>query len=195
MTTTTHSIRRWLPRLAALAAAFVGLVNIASALTPNMRWRGHALLDFEPVEAMKLFHALALPAGLALLLVAPYLVKRRHRAFQAALILMVALGIFDLLKGLDFEETAITWGVAAVLLAGRKAFQVRHDPITLRSALWRVPLLGALAVWRWPRLPPGPPRAIRRGRRCGPRRPICSSGKRARSASTATSPSFPSAST
>ena len=35
--------------LAALGAAIVGLVNIASALTPNIRWRGHLLLELEPV--------------------------------------------------------------------------------------------------------------------------------------------------
>src|SRR5579884_2466628 len=138
----------WLPRLAAAAAAFVGLVNVASALTPNIHWRGHLLLQLEPVAAMRLFHTLALPAGAALLLVAPYLAKRRRRAWQAAITLMLALGLFDLLKGLDFEETLITWGAAALLLPARGAFTVRHDPITLRSALWRVPLLalGGLAV-------------------------------------------------
>jgi lysyl-tRNA synthetase class 2 len=137
---------RWLPRLAALGATLVGLVNIASALTPNVRWRGHLLLGFEPVEAMRLFHALALPAGAALLLIAPYLLKRRHRAWQAALALMLVLGLFDLLKGLDFEETIITWTAAAILLAGRSAFAVRHDPVTLRSAIWRVPVLGSLGL-------------------------------------------------
>ncbi|HZU40626.1 MAG TPA: phosphatidylglycerol lysyltransferase domain-containing protein [Solirubrobacteraceae bacterium] len=137
---------RQLPLLAAFAAALLGAVNIASALTPNVRWRGHLLLQFEPVEWMRLFHALALPAGAALLLVAPYLAKRRHRAWQVAVVLMVALGCFDLLKGLDFEETVLTWAVAALLVAGRRAFAVRHDPVTLRSAVWRAPLLGLLAV-------------------------------------------------
>jgi lysyl-tRNA synthetase, class II len=142
------------PALAALGAALIGLINIASALTPNIRWRGHLLLEFEPLEAMRLFHALALPAGAALLLVAPYLLKRRQRAWHAAILLMLVLGVLDLLKGLDFEETALTWGVAGVLIFSRTAFTVRHDPITLRSALWRVPLLGllglaaaALATW------------------------------------------------
>jgi lysyl-tRNA synthetase class 2 len=144
----------WLPRLAAAAAACTGIVNIASALTPNIRWRGHLLLDFEPVTAIRLFHALALPAGTALLLVAPYLLKRRRRAWQAAIVLMLALGFFDLMKGLDFEETAVSWGAAALLLAGGGAFPVRHDPITVRSAAWRAPLLGlaglataAAATW------------------------------------------------
>ncbi len=150
----TPPTSRWLPRLAALAAALIGAVNVASALTPNIHWRGHFLLDYEPMEAIRLFHALALPAGAALLLVAPYLLKRRHRAWQAAILLMLALGCFDLLKGLDFEETAITWATAAALLIGRASFRVGHDPITLRSAIWRVPLLGVsglsavvLAAW------------------------------------------------
>ncbi len=142
----THRVSRGLPRLAAVAAGFVGLVNIASALTPNIRWRGRLLLHIEPVAAMRLFHALALPAGAALLMVSPYLLKRRRRAWQVAIVLMVALGLFDLLKGLDFEETAITWATAMVLFAGRAGFRVRHDPITLRSAVWRVPVLGAIAL-------------------------------------------------
>jgi lysyl-tRNA synthetase class 2 len=134
------------PAFAAIAAAFVGIVNIVSTLSPNIRWRGHLLLEFEPVEAIRLFHALALPAGVALLLVSPYLAKRRWRALESAVALMIALGLFDLLKGLDFEETILTWGVAAVLIASRHEFRVRHDPITLRSAIWRVPLLGLVGV-------------------------------------------------
>jgi lysylphosphatidylglycerol synthetase-like protein (DUF2156 family) len=60
----------------------VGAINVASALTPTIRWRSHLLLDFEPVEAMRLLHAIALPTGTALLLVAPYLHKRRRRACE-----------------------------------------------------------------------------------------------------------------
>jgi lysyl-tRNA synthetase, class II len=140
--TSTHA----LPRLAALGAALVGAINVGSTLTPNIRWRGHLLLQIEPVQAMRLFHALALPAGAGLLLVAPYLAKRRHRAWQAAILLMLALGVFDMLKGFDFEETLITWAAAVVLFFARSQFDVRHDPITLRSAVWRVPALGALGV-------------------------------------------------
>jgi lysyl-tRNA synthetase class 2 len=146
MSLVTERTSPWLPRLAAVGAAFVGLVNIGSALTPNIRWRGHLLLGYEPVEAIRLFHALALPAGAALLLVAPYLLKRRRRAWQLALVLMLALGLFDLLKGLDFEETLITWSAAAILGAGASAFNVRHDALTLSSAVWRVPLIGATGV-------------------------------------------------
>jgi lysyl-tRNA synthetase class 2 len=146
VSTLAHRYVRWTAPVAAAAAALVGLINVASALTPTIHWRGHLLLGYEPLAAMRFFHALAFPAGAALLLVAPYLAKRRRRAWQAAIALMLALGLFDLLKGLDFEETAITWGVAVFLLWGRASFRVRHDSITLRSASWRVPLLGAFGV-------------------------------------------------
>jgi lysyl-tRNA synthetase class 2 len=139
-------IAGWTPGLAAIAAALVGLVNVASTLTPDIRWRGHLLLDVEPVEAIRLFHAFALPGGLALLLVAPYLLKRRRRAWQAAIALMLALGALDLLKGLDFEETALSWLTAAILFCGREAFRVQHDRISLRSAVWRVPALGVCGL-------------------------------------------------
>ena len=137
---------RCTPALAAIAAALVGLVNVASALTPNIRWRGRLLLDVEPVEAVRLFHAFALPAGAALLLVSPYLLKRRRRAWQAAIGLMLVLGVLDLLKGLDVEETVLTWATAAMLLASAGEFRVEHDAITLRSSVWRVPLLGAFGL-------------------------------------------------
>jgi len=137
---------RWLPVAGAALTALAGIVNIASALTPDIHWRGHLLLNLEGVEALQVFHALALPAGGALLLVAPYLLKRRRRAMQVAVALLVGIGLVNLLKGLDYEECAFGWIVALLLLAGRRQFTVIHAPVTLRSAIWRVPLLGALGV-------------------------------------------------
>jgi lysyl-tRNA synthetase class 2 len=137
---------RCTPALAAIAAGLVGFINVASALTPNIRWRGRLLLDVEPVEAVRLFHAFALPAGAALLLVSPYLLKRRRRAWQLAIGLMLVLGVLDLLKGLDVEETVLSWATAAMLAASATEFRVEHDAITLRSSVWRVPLLGAFGL-------------------------------------------------
>lgn len=154
MTSAELKRKSWVPRLGALITALVGLVNIASALTPNIRWRGHLLLQFEAMETMRMFHALALPAGAALLLIAPYLLKRRRRALQAAIVLMLVLGVVNLLKGLDWEESILSCVSAAVLFYGRATFSVGHEPITLRSVVWRVPLLGlaglavvSLASW------------------------------------------------
>ena len=143
-----------LPQVAALTAGLAGLVNLASAATPNLAWRNHLLLQVEPFEALKLSHAAAIPASMLLLVTAPYLWRRRQGALRLALALLLGLTALDLLKGLDVEAAAGSVGAAVVLWLGRHSFCVRHDPDTLRAALRRVPLLAAaslllcgLAMW------------------------------------------------
>jgi lysyl-tRNA synthetase class 2 len=124
-----------LPGLAAAVALAVGAVNLASALTPNVAWRGHLLLRVEPVELVPLFHTLAVPASVALIVCAFYLGRRRRRAWQVAVALLVGLAVLDMLKGFDFEETGLSLAAAALLWVGRGAFYVRHDRRVLRRAL------------------------------------------------------------
>ena len=143
-----------LPRLAALGALLGGLVNLASAVTPNIGWRSHLLLQVAPLQALRLSHAVAVPASLLLLATAPYLWRRRLSALRLAIVLLVALAALDLLKGLDVEAAAGSLGLAAILWLGRDAFCVQHDPVTLRSTLRLIPLVAlgglmlcGLAVW------------------------------------------------
>jgi lysyl-tRNA synthetase class 2 len=147
------ALRRWLgpdhghaPLIAATLTALVALINIASALSPDIHWRGHLLLQVEGVGTIRFFHALALPAGTALLLSAPYLLKRRRRALHIAVAILVFAGFVNMLKGLDFEECIVGWLLAAALVRWRGNFDVVPAPITLRSAVWRAPLLGALSL-------------------------------------------------
>jgi lysyl-tRNA synthetase class 2 len=134
-----------MPLVVAVGVAAFGLVNLLSALTPNIHWRGRFLLRIEPIEELHVFHALAVPASIALLVSAYYLYRRRLRALQLAVALLVALGILNLLKGLDFEEAIGDFVVAGILFAGRGSFYVRHDPIDRRAAVLRVPLVAAAA--------------------------------------------------
>jgi lysyl-tRNA synthetase, class II len=132
-----------LPLLTALAAAAIATVDFLSALTPNVRWRGHLLLRVEGVQELRVFHALAIPVAVVLLISAYYLYRRRLRALQLAVALLIALGLFNLFKGFDFEEAAGDLGVAALLWWGRASFHVEHEPLSRRSALLRVPLVAA----------------------------------------------------
>jgi lysyl-tRNA synthetase class 2 len=143
-----------LPRLAALLAVLAGLVNLASAVTPNIAWRNDLLLQVAPLAALRVSHATAVPASLLLLVTAPYLWRRRQTALRLAVVLLVGLGLLDLLKGLDVEEAAGSLAVAGILWVGRSAFCVRPDPVSMRAALRRVPLLAAssfllcvFAIW------------------------------------------------
>ncbi|MGZ4309627.1 MAG: phosphatidylglycerol lysyltransferase domain-containing protein [Gaiellaceae bacterium] len=143
-----------LPKLAAVAAVAAGLVNLASAVTPNIAWRDHLLLQIAPLEAMRLSHAAAIPASLLLLVTAPYLWRRRQSAFRLAFVLLLGLGVLNLLKGLDVEEASVSLALAGMLWLGRSSFYVQPDPVSLRAALRRIPLVAAtgfllccVAVW------------------------------------------------
>jgi lysyl-tRNA synthetase class 2 len=134
-----------LPPVAAVAVLVTAALNIASVLTPEFAWRVR-LLRFEPAEAIPVFHALALPAGAALAVVSFYLWRRRRRAVHAAVVLLVVLAGLNLLKGLELEEAALCWALAAGLWWARDAFNVHHEPLTRRSALWQLLLL-VTAMW------------------------------------------------
>jgi lysyl-tRNA synthetase, class II len=143
-----------LPHLAAIGAALAGLVNLASAVTPNIAWRNHLLVQVAPLQALRLSHAVAVPASLLLLATAPYLWRRRLGALRLAVIVLIALTGLDLLKGLDVEPALGSLALAAILWLGRGSFCVRHDPATLRVALRLAPLLAlaglllcGLTVW------------------------------------------------
>src|SRR5262249_50399192 len=101
-----------LPFVAAACTLAVAAANAVSALTPNVAWRGHVLLRVEPVAALPVFHAVAVPASLALGLTAVSLYHRRRRAMWLAIVLLVVLGFIDELKGLDFEEAALSGALA-----------------------------------------------------------------------------------
>ncbi len=134
-----------IPAVAAFATAAVGLVDLLSAVTPNVSWRGRDLVHLEPVSVMRNAHALAVPASVALILTAYYLYRRRARALHLAITLLLALSVFDVLKGLDYEEATVTLGCAALLWLSRSSFSACHEPGTFRSALAQVPLLALAA--------------------------------------------------
>jgi lysyl-tRNA synthetase, class II len=154
VTSLAERARDRVPAVAGVATAFAGAVNVASALTPELPLRVRSLLALAPATDVRLAHALALPAGLALLGVARPLVKRRRRALHLALVLLAAAGLLNILKGLDLEEAALSWGTAYVLWRARPAFWVRHATDALPQVLVRcaVIAMGAtaaalLAVW------------------------------------------------
>jgi len=136
--------RKRLHSLAPLAGACtvgLGLVNAGSALTPGLHSRMRLLLELVPREVPVAAHALALSAGVSLVILGVYLIRRRRRAWALAVAVLVAAGALNLLKGLDIEEALACWCLAGLLVWGRDAFTVVHE-----DSGWRVPLLRSAAV-------------------------------------------------
>jgi lysyl-tRNA synthetase class 2 len=146
--------RPGLPMAVAVATLVVAAVNAASALTPNIAWRGRLLLDVEPIAGIPIFHEIALPLSVALGLTAVYLSRRRRRALHLAIALLVGLAVLNIVKGLDVEEAALDLGLAFGLYHGRAAFDVEHEPLVMRSlaipltvAMTALVVAGTVSVW------------------------------------------------
>src|SRR5439155_18905251 len=68
----------WLPPLTGWLAGVVGVVNIASALTPDLGDRARLVRHLTPHAVPVLAHAFALSAGTALVVLGFYLARRRR---------------------------------------------------------------------------------------------------------------------
>jgi lysylphosphatidylglycerol synthetase-like protein (DUF2156 family) len=129
----------------AWSAATVGTIGIASALTPELADSVdlvHALLPPGLPGAARIA---ALAFGLALVWLSRSLARRRRRAWQLAVALVVGISIAHLAKGLDVEEAVLSLLLLAALVRFRARFDVPGDPSSVRPLLGTALALAALA--------------------------------------------------
>jgi lysyl-tRNA synthetase, class II len=127
-------------RLLAWAAAFVGIVGLVSALTPEMADRVEMIAGVLPPGWPEAARVLTVAFGLGLVWLSRSLAKRRRRAWQLAVAVVVASAVAHLAKGLDFEEAAISLLLLVALVRWRRRFDVPGDPASVR------PLVGLCAA-------------------------------------------------
>jgi lysyl-tRNA synthetase class 2 len=125
----------WVPRLAGFFATFIGLIDLASALTRPFHHRLVELSKVVPGALTRSAAAATVVTGLLLLMLAKGLRRRKHRAWQAATLLLLASVVFHLAKGLDYEEAAVAVLLLAALVWFRRDFYAVGDPRTRWSAL------------------------------------------------------------
>jgi lysyl-tRNA synthetase class 2 len=122
-------IRRPKPEsLLAWGAAFVGAIGIASALTPEFAGRYDLVRGVLPPGVPTAARVFALAFGIALVWLSRSLARRRRRAWQLAVVVVVASAVAHLVKGLDFEESMISLALLAALVYYRRRFVVPGDP-------------------------------------------------------------------
>ncbi|HEX5246125.1 MAG TPA: phosphatidylglycerol lysyltransferase domain-containing protein [Gaiellaceae bacterium] len=118
--------------LLAWAAAFVGALGVASALTPEMADRVRLVRGVLPPGFPTAARVGALAFGILLIWLSRSLAARRRRAWQLAVALVIASAIAHLAKGLDVEEAGISLLLLAALLRYRSRFDVPGDPASTR---------------------------------------------------------------
>ncbi len=129
-----------LPLIAALACTAVAVAELDAALTPSPLAERPAH-GRQAIQKLRVFHALAIPVAVVLLISAYYLFRRRRRALQLAISLLVALASSTSCEGPSVEKAIGDLAVAGVLWWGRSSFYVEHEPIGRRAALLRAPFV------------------------------------------------------
>ncbi len=122
-------------KLLAWSAAAVGVIGIVSALTPEMADRVRIMRGVLPPGWPEAARVLTVAAGIGLIWLSRSLARRRHRAWQLAVVVVVASAATHLAKGLDFEEATISLLLLAALLRWRRRFDVPGDPASVRPLL------------------------------------------------------------
>jgi lysyl-tRNA synthetase class 2 len=117
------------PFLLSLIAALAGVVGLASAMTPEWSGRLSTMQEYLSPVGPRVADGLTVTASFGLLLLARGLARRRHRAWQAAIMLLGTGAVLHLLKGLDVEEAAFYVVVAGLLWWRRADFDAAGDPL------------------------------------------------------------------
>jgi lysyl-tRNA synthetase class 2 len=130
------------PTLLAVLVGAVGVLGVLSAATPAEASRLDLLHRYVPAMFPPLATAAVAAAGLALVLCARGLARRKRRAWVVAVVLLGASAVFHVLKGLDLEESMFVALVATALIASRHEFDRPGDPASRSRALSRFLVFG-----------------------------------------------------
>jgi lysyl-tRNA synthetase class 2 len=133
-------------KVLALAAATVGVVGIASALTPELASESDLARGLLPQGVSQLAGAATIAFGIVLLWLSRALARKKRRAWQLAVALVLATAVSHLAKGLDVEEATVSAAVLAALIRYRRCFDVEGDPAALKPLLRVVIAVAALAA-------------------------------------------------
>src|SRR5947209_9722760 len=134
-------------RLLALSAFLVGAIGIFSAARPPMSDRLRLIHGVLPPGWPEGARVLTMACAIGLIFLARSLAKRRHRAWQLAILVVLASAVAHLAKGLDFEEAAISLLFLLALLRWKNRFDVPGNPATVRLGLGLFAALAAIVAF------------------------------------------------
>jgi lysyl-tRNA synthetase, class II len=142
------------PLVLAALVSTAGILDIASAVTPELADRVQLIEGVAPNAVPGLASALIVPTGLALIVLARGLWRRRRRAWQVTVGLVLVAAVLHILKGLDYEEATVSIALALALVARRHDFEGSGDPATrrevgIRAVVYVVAIFvyGTAALW------------------------------------------------
>ncbi len=113
--------------ITAIFTAITGVINLLSAVTPGLEDRVQWLENIYPIDIARYGHFITAISGFFLLILALNLWRRKRVAWLVTVILLVVSIIFNLLKGLDIEESIVSFVLLLQLIFLRKDFTAQSD--------------------------------------------------------------------
>lgn len=124
----------WIVTLVTLAS---GVANLYSVIQPRHHARHPLLRDLLPLEFLHFPRSFTLLIGLALIVSALNIYRRKQRAWQIVLALSGFSVFFHLRTGRDHEQALLSLALVVLLLALRRSFTVKSRPPDWRAELLR----------------------------------------------------------
>lgn len=125
----------WGVRLTSLLTLLMGAINLISAVRPALQDRLAIIRTIFPLEVLHGSRLTTALAGFVLILLAGNLWRRKRTAWLLTVILLVVSVASHLIKGLDFEEASLGFGLLILLLILHQSFHAATDRPSLRQGL------------------------------------------------------------
>jgi lysyl-tRNA synthetase, class II len=129
-------LHRWVPRMAALLTFLIGLSDILNILRPDLVNRLHRINYLVPGTLTNVTRSADVLIGLALLMLAHGLRRRKRRAWQAVSALLAFDIAIHFIHGQRMVTTIVSLVLLIALLYFRDEFYAEGDPRTRWRALW-----------------------------------------------------------
>jgi lysylphosphatidylglycerol synthetase-like protein (DUF2156 family) len=122
-------------RVAATVVVAFGFISLVSAMSDPLRDRLDVLRELFPLYVAQTAAALAAFVGVALIVLARGIRRGQRRAWVVCEILLLAVAVLHLIKGVDVEETVVALAVAGAGWIYRDAFRAKTDVEALGRGL------------------------------------------------------------
>ena len=142
----TEARDRLVRRAAAAMLVAVGFLSLVSSTSDPLRDRLDVLRQLYPVAVTETAAAITAFFGVALIVLARGVRRGQRRAWAVCQLLLVAVAVLHLVKGVDVEEALIALGGAGLLWLFRSSFQARTDVMAMGRGLASVLVAAVLVV-------------------------------------------------
>jgi phosphatidylglycerol lysyltransferase len=121
--------------LMAITVLICGSVLLISAFTPSLLSRSRLLTTIASAGFLQYSRSISISIGLILLIMSRDIFWRVKRSYHAAMLLLLAGGIFTFVKGFDFEELAFLLFCMGIIRLSRVNFYRKSIPVKKSSLI------------------------------------------------------------